>query len=165
MAKEIELKYRIEKIPSNFNYSVCVFEIEQGYFPSSTNENQTRLRKKTLINNFDRSEPQYKITVKQGTGINRDEYQTNITAFQFEELWPVTEGFRIQKYRKVFELESGLIVELDQFRNNLEGLILAEVEFGSETEAHKFEPPSWFGENVTEDARFSNFILAVNQKY
>lgn len=42
-----------------------------------------------------------------------------------------------------------LTIELDVFEGHYDGLILAEVEFASEEEAKAFNPPAWFGEDVT----------------
>ena len=43
---------------------------------------------------------------------------------------------------------------------NLEGLVLAEVEFSSRDKSEEFEPPDWLGEEVTDDVRYKNQILA-----
>ena len=40
------------------------------------------------------------------------------------------------------------------------GFSYVEVEFPTEQAANCFEPPSWFGREVTEDARFSYGTLA-----
>jgi CYTH domain-containing protein len=40
-------------------------------------------------------------------------------------------------------------IELNVFRGNLEGLVLAEVEFPSREKSEEFESPDWFGEEVT----------------
>jgi CYTH domain-containing protein len=39
-------------------------------------------------------------------------------------------------------------------------LSVAEVEFDTEEAADTFEPPAWFGREVTDDARFKNQRLA-----
>jgi CYTH domain-containing protein len=75
-------------------------------------------------------------------------------------LWPLTEGRRLSKRRLVVTLERGLEVELDLFKGELEGLLIAEVEFESEAESHEFEPPGWLGEEVTGDDRYSGQSLA-----
>lgn len=48
------------------------------------------------------------------------------------------------------------------FRANLDGLVLAEIEFPSREKSEKFEPPNWLGEEVTEDSRYKNQALAQN---
>ena len=45
---------------------------------------------------------------------------------------------------------------LDVFEKDLAPLIMAEVEFESEEEAHAFIPPAWFLEDVTNDKRYHN---------
>ena len=50
--------------------------------------------------------------------------------------------------------------EVDEFHGDNEGLVMAEIELGSEDEA--FEKPSWLGEEVTGDKRYYNSYLALN---
>ena len=47
--------------------------------------------------------------------------------------------------------------EVDEFFGENEGLVVAEVELGSEDEA--FERPAWLGEEVTGDRRYYNSSL------
>lgn len=47
--------------------------------------------------------------------------------------------------------------EIDVFEGDNEGLIVAEIELGSEDEA--FERPGWLGEEVTDDTRYYNVCL------
>jgi CYTH domain-containing protein len=52
------------------------------------------------------------------------------------------------------------ICKLNVYHGNLEGLVLAEVEFSSRDKSEEFEPPDWLGEEVTDDVRYKNQILA-----
>jgi CYTH domain-containing protein len=54
-----------------------------------------------------------------------------------------------------------LEIELDVFEGELEGLVVAEVEFDSDAAADSFEPPEWFGDEVTGDDRYLNETLAI----
>jgi CYTH domain-containing protein len=49
---------------------------------------------------------------------------------------------------------------LDVFDEKLAGLVYAEVEFTSEEEMTAYEAPAWFGDDVTEDGRYTNASLA-----
>ena len=49
--------------------------------------------------------------------------------------------------------------EIDEFLDDNEGLVLAEIELGSEEE--EFEKPSWLGEEVSADGRYQNSSLAA----
>jgi adenylate cyclase len=51
-------------------------------------------------------------------------------------------------------------VELDVFHDALAGLIVAEVEFDSERALSEFQPPPWFGREVTDDVAYTNAALA-----
>jgi CYTH domain-containing protein len=48
------------------------------------------------------------------------------------------------------------------FADHLVGLVIAEVEFGSDESMAAFVPPPWFGREVTDDPRYSNAAMAVD---
>ena len=64
----------------------------------------------------------------------------------------------IEKTRYLIEYE-GHTWEVDEFHGDNEGLVVAEVELGSEEE--EFERPAWLGQEVTGEERYYNAALAV----
>jgi adenylate cyclase len=126
-------------------------EIEQGYLAIGS-DGEVRLRRKgdALL-----------LTAKRGSGISREEGEVDLPADAFERLWPLTEGRRLHKRRHVIPLDE-LKIELDVYEGELEGLVVAEIEFDSESDAHGFEPPEWLGEEVTGDERYLNETLATS---
>ena len=70
------------------------------------------------------------------------------------------DGIVISKVRYVIPEKDGLSIELDVFKAPYEGLLLAEVEFPSEEAAHAYQPPSWFGEDVTYSTEYHNSTLS-----
>ena len=124
-------------------------EIEQGYLAIGEGE-EVRLRRRggRLL-----------LTAKRGSGLTRDEAEVEIDQGAFDRLWPLTEGRRLHKRRHVIPL-GGLRIEVDVYAGDLEGLVVAEIEFPSEEEANEFDPPGWFGEEVTSDHRYRNETLA-----
>lgn len=80
----------------------------------------------------------------------------------FDELWPETEGRRIEKFRRKMNLDHGLVAELDSYEGSLEGLVVVEVEFESEAGSAGFWPPAWFGRELTGDPAWANQSLAVD---
>lgn len=99
------------------------------------------------------------LTVKRGSGRERLEEEIGITAEQFEALWPATEGRRLSKRRFYVPLD-GLTAEVDVYGGLLDGLITAEVEFEASSDSQGFDPPAWFGNEITGDARYANQALA-----
>ncbi len=85
------------------------------------------------------------------------------TARTLSELWPLTEGRRLRKRRHLIP-HGELEIELDVYEGDLDGLVVAEIEFASEEEARAFEPPGWIGEEVTGDERYLNETLATRGK-
>ena len=149
MSLEIERKFLIRELPSDLtNYSHN--EISQGYLVSLDDGMQVRLRK---------SGDKYSLTFKRGVGNVREEREIDLSAAQFDALWPATEGKRLLKTR--YEIPFGdRIVEIDVYHGRHEGLVVAEVEFQAELAAKNFQPPDWLGDDVTGDPRYSNQLLA-----
>ena len=103
------------------------------------------------------------LTLKAGRGAVRTELEWPLSREQFDAAWEQTGGRRINKTR--YELPCGdHVAEIDVFRDDLHGLVLAEVEFGSDEELAAFEPPDWFGREVTDDVSYTNASLAMNAK-
>lgn len=99
------------------------------------------------------------LTVKAGTGIARTEVESILTDEQGEALWAHTVGRRLTKVRHRIDVPGG-VAELDVYEGDLDGLFTVEVEFDSEQAAAAFEPPPWFGRDVTGDGRWTNASLA-----
>src|SRR5438270_6859875 len=149
MHHEIERKFLVRKLPDDLT-SCRSTEILQGYLVSLDNGLQVRLRK---------SGERYTLTFKRGSGNVREEREVELTATQFDSLWPATAGKRLVKTR--YEIPLGeRVVEIDLYHDRHEGLVVAEVEFDNEAAAKNFQPPDWLGDDVTGDPRYSNQLLA-----
>lgn len=101
------------------------------------------------------------LTVKAGRGAVRTELEWPITAEQFEQGWQHTAERRVHKTRHLVALGDGATAELDDFHDDLEGLLLVEVEFSSDDQMAAFKPPAWFGLEVTDDPSYTNSMLSV----
>ena len=153
MSHEIERKFLVKELPADLeNYPHSA--IMQGYLIITDNDIEVRIRKKG---------DKYFETVKAGSGLVRKESEKEIPKEMFWDHWPLTEGKRVEKVRYDIEY-GGKLIELDIYSGELEGLAVAEVEFDSEQESVSFEPPSWFGEEVTHDERYKNKNLALHGK-
>ena len=153
MAHEIEKKFLVTELPQNLE-SYPHSEITQGYIRITGDGTEERVRRKGA---------RFLHTIKSGKGLIRKESEKEISEKEFSELWPMTEGMRIIKTRYDIEYV-GVLIELDIFSGNLDGLIVAEVEFESEEESEKFVPPKWFGSEITDDERYKNKNLAIYGK-
>lgn len=145
---EIERKFLVAEIPPNLQLFRSK-SIRQGYLPSF------RLRE---------IEGEYKITVKRGSGVVREEFEFDITKEEFDKLWPLADGGKLEKVRYYVpsppNADPLYVCELDRYGGNLEGLYTVEVEFLTVEAAESFVPPSWFGKEVTDDFAFSNKSLS-----
>lgn len=100
------------------------------------------------------------LTIKAGAGVSRTEIERTIDADEFEALWALATELRIEKRRYPIALAGGLVAELDRFDGDLAGRSIVEVEFASTDEAAAFDPPDWFGREVTDDGRYTNAAIA-----
>ena len=108
---------------------------------------------------------QARLTVKAGDGLHRVELEVPVDPFVADQLWPSTEGRRVTKRRYEVPLgddHPGLKAEVDFYEGALDGLCTVEVEFDSMQVAEAFEPPAWFGREVTGVAAWTNASLARN---
>ena len=154
--KEIERKFSVKYLPYYLRLNEAPRqEIIQGYISNGAGRNTVRIRKKG---------ERYEWTVKQKYGSNpmeRIELECEITKEQFDTMWPATEGRRLVKTRYYIPYAKN-VIELDIFRGELEGNVLAEVEFTSVKDAESFNPPDWFGPDVTMDSNYRNSSIAKN---
>jgi adenylate cyclase len=99
------------------------------------------------------------ITIKSRREINtisRSEWEFEIPAADAIEMMKICLPGKVVKTR--YHVPSGKhTVEVDVFHDKNEGLIIAEIELGSDDEY--FEKPLWLGEEVTGDARYYNANL------
>jgi adenylate cyclase len=151
MAIEIERKFAVERTPQGLDAYPCE-PIAQGYLAVEEGRREVRVRRRggRLL-----------LTVKSEAGEVRGEEEVELSEEQFERLWPLTSGRRVSKRR--YRIPHGpLTVEVDLYEGELEGLVVAEVEFESEEQGRAFEPPPWFGRELTGEPGYANRRLALD---
>ena len=148
-AREIERKFLVKRLPRLRGVRKSL--IAQGYLASEKGGRHVRLRKRGKTAS---------LTFKRTRGNVREEREVRLGAEQFAALWPGTKGRRLRKVRYEIRWKKHLI-EIDVYRGEHEGLIVAEVEFPSQAARRKFKPPDWFGREVTGEKRYSNIQLAT----
>ncbi|WP_372752948.1 CYTH domain-containing protein [Mariniflexile sp.] len=90
-------------------------------------------------------------------GLSRFEWEKEILKEEAEALLKLCEPGIIDKTR--FEVKHGEhTFEIDEFYEDNEGLVLAELELESENEI--FEKPIWLGEEVTGNIKYYNSLLS-----
>jgi adenylate cyclase len=148
---EIERKFLLRELPA----AVAAAEgraLRQGYLAL---DGRTEVRV--------RLEPAgATLTVKHGGGRVRVEEELALDERRAAALWALTEGRRVEKTRRRIALGDGLVADVDVYEGDLDGLLVAEVEFAEEARADAFAPPAWFGREVTDDDRFKARALAVD---
>jgi adenylate cyclase len=93
------------------------------------------------------------------SGLSRFEWEKEIPVSEAKSLLLLCEKGVIDKTR--FEIKKGNhVFEVDEFYNDNEGLIVAEIELDSENDT--FEIPDWLGKEVTGDIRYYNAYLSKN---
>jgi adenylate cyclase len=101
------------------------------------------------------------LTIKGGTsGISRSEYEYDIPLDDAQEMIAnLVSGSVIDKTR--YKVRCGdHLWDLDVFHGDNQGLVMAEVELASESEA--FLMPDWAGQEVSDDPRYYNANLITH---
>lgn len=144
MALEIERKFLVTG-----EYKAMAFahhNIEQGYFDTAPGRT-VRIR---ILDD------KAFLTIKgpsTNDGLTRYEFETEIPLEDGRQMMKLCRPGRIKKTRWLVK-NGKHIVEVDEFFDENEGLVVAEIELESENEA--FEKPDFLGEEVTGDARYYN---------
>ena len=102
------------------------------------------------------------LTIKGKTnasGLSRYEWKKEIDTKEAKELLKLAIESSIEKIRYRIPIGNH-IFEADVFPGENKGLILAEIELKSESEA--FEKPKWLGKEVSGDPRYYNANLVLN---
>jgi adenylate cyclase len=146
MGVEIERKYLIKNSDWK-NRVIEKIEIKQGYLNSNI-ERTVRIR----LNNIKAF-----ITIK-GKTINtsRQEFEYEIPYEEGNSLINMCESPIIEKTRFIVQEDNG-IWEIDEFKGENQGLIVAEIELKHENQ--KFKVPQWIGKEVSNDSRYYNSSL------
>lgn len=92
-------------------------------------------------------------------GMSRYEFETEIALSDAKELMKLCEPGVIDKTRYLVQAGQH-VFEVDEFYGDNEGLVVAEVELGSEDEA--YERPDFIGREVTGDRKYYNAQLRTN---
>ena len=145
MGVEIERKFRVA---DTFRPTGIGIEMTQGYL--SRDPNKTVRIRTAGIQGF--------LTIKGKTeGARRLEYEYEIPLAEAQELLALCDAPLVEKTRYV-ENYAGHAWEVDVFHGANAGLIVAEIELASETEA--FALPPWIGAEVT--WLYVYYIAALN---
>ena len=150
MALEIERKFLVKGDFKSKAYACS--HIEQGYIASVGGRTvRVRIRDNKGF-----------LTIKGPsslTQLGRYEFEKELSLQEALELMNICLPGRIVKNR--YLVKSGKhIIEIDEFEGDNEGLIIAEIELGSDNEP--FEIPDFLGKEVTGDRRFYNAYLTCN---
>src|SRR3977135_2563187 len=131
--REIERKFLVRRLPPSLKQSRRHI-IAQGYLSAEPGGRHVRLRKKGKVAS---------LTFKVGRGNAREERAIRLTPKQFSALWPATRGRRLRKVRYEIPWKRHKI-EVDIYRGENNGLVVAEGEFSSPAARRRCEPPAWF---------------------
>jgi adenylate cyclase len=143
---EIEHKFRVARLPTGLGNGAS---LRQGYV-AIEGDVEVRVRSDGT---------HHALTVKGGVGLERTEVEVSIDAAAFDELWTLAGDRHLEKTRHRVDLD-GPTAELDLYAGALAGLAVVEVEFPSRREAEAFDPPDWFGAELTGVPGWSNAALA-----
>ena len=151
---EIEKKYLVLDLPRDLDQYPHE-EIEQAYLCTDPT---LRIRKKGGHYIFT-----YK-SRKKGLSDQlcvAEEVESELDFDTYAHLFEKADGEPIRKTRYRIPYEN-YTIELDVFHGSRMGLYLAEVEFPDIEAGESFVPPVWFGEDVSDDVRYTNAYMAMH---
>ncbi len=151
---EIERKYLVKKIPFELD-SFEKHEIIQCYLNPIQKGVERRTRKKN---------GKYFYTEKSFGNLVREEFEKEISENEFLNLLKEQINYTINKDRYHIPFNN-LLIELDVYKDQLQGLITADVEFNSVKESEDFIPPIWFSEEITYEKKYKNFYLSKIKQF
>lgn len=153
---EIERKwlFDMEKVPIELSKTITTYF--QGYISV---EPEVRIRRKHVrrsLLTID-NEPTYALCIKGNGTLSRIEIQRDITKEEFNQLLEVGNMKTEDLIHKVY-----YTIPIDKYKLtvgtvdcNLDSTFsYGEIEFESEEEALAFNPPDWFGKEVTDDPAY-----------
>lgn len=149
---EIERKFLVSTMPQNLQ-EYPAWLLEQAYL---CRKPVVRVRREERG-----EEKKYTLTYKSEGLMVREEYNLALDAASYAHLKAKADGRVITKKRYRLPEKEGLTIELDVFEGELAGLVLAEVEFPDEQLAEKYQPPEWFGREVTYEKTYHNSNLSL----
>ncbi|MDG2433514.1 CYTH domain-containing protein [Flavobacterium sp.] len=150
-----------------------MIEIERKFLVKSDAYKQEAQKQKVIVQGYLSSNPERTVRVRikgeQGyltikgksneTGLSRYEWEKEIPLEEAEQLLLLCEKGIISKTR--FEIKIGAhTYEVDEFYDDNEGLVIAEIELSNEQET--FAKPDWLAEEVTNDKRYYNSYLSLH---
>lgn len=150
---EIEKKWKLTQLPKVAQTEMGQrHEIKQGYVCVEHGELRVR----------DKNGRCY-LTAKSDGGLSREEWETEIPKWVFDQLWLNCQGRTLEKIRCAIPYGE-LTLEIDMYLGQLSGLVTLEIEFASEAEAEQFDVTALAADalDVTADKRYKNKSLAVN---
>lgn len=136
---EIERKFLMDKAP---NLPVTDYGlVHQGYLSFNP---EIRIRRFKKDNKFG-----YKLTIKGNGGLSREEIQFTLKEYEFYTLAGlINHNFVIKDFTE-YQLPTGEKLEFSNV--DMGAFCYAEIEFPTVEAAQAFNPPSFFGKEVTED--------------
>lgn len=149
--REIERKYLVKSDVFK-SLAVAKHDIRQGYLcADGVRTVRVRVQDEAGV-----------LTIKgRGNGVSRYEWEKPIAREDALELLELCLSGRVEKTRYVVPVpETPLIVEVDVFHADNEGLVFAEIELPSED--FSFRMPDWLGKEVTGDPRYYNSYISAH---
>lgn len=152
MKQEIERKYAVNYLPKNLKIT-NILDIEQAFIYKDA-KTVIRIRK---IQDKKSDDIKYIYTVKtkgdiayqkDSTVANAYEIESYIQEEDFDEFIKKRINSIIRKTRIVIPIENNLKVEMDIYKDELQDLITAEIEYPNEDIAKAFKKPEWLGEEL-----------------
>lgn len=148
-----------------------MLEIERKFLVTSTDFVQEAIKQTRIVQGYLNTDPERTVRVRikgdkgfltikgksNESGTSRFEWEKEITVQEAEALLQLSEPGVIDKTRYEIKIDKH-IFEVDVFKGDNQGLIVAEIELIDENET--FQKPTWLGKEITGDIKYYNSYLS-----
>lgn len=148
-------------------------ETERKFLVTSTDFKKEAYKKNRIVQGFLSTDPDRTVRIRingnkayltikgksNESGLTRFEWEKEINVDEAEALLKLCLPGKIEKIRHLVKAGRH-VYEVDEFLNENQGLIIAEIELKTEDET--FEMPLWLGEEVTGQVKYYNSQLSNN---
>ena|SRR3989338_2051436 len=153
MQQEIERKFFVKNMP---DLSGLKSILDERYYLYSNSGIELRFQKHGEMYELER--------MAEYANLSRTQEKIEITQNEFEALQQFGKGPLI---RESYLITKNPQITIKIYHGRFEGLVRAEVEFESLNQAQQFQPPDWFGREMTDMpiAKDANLVDLANEEF
>lgn len=161
--KKFDRKFLVENDYLLEHLDLTAIDLVEQFYIAFGEDEEVRVRRIEDFSTEPHTVTNY-LTVKKGKGMTRIKTIVDIQENTYKQL---TFNLKPIIKERLFYDYCGHHLTIFKYYGTLDGLIIVKVEYDSEEEAKKFEPPHWFHTEITDDISYrnQNLFLKINDEH